>query len=481
MFGTDSLEAFKKNNIVVGNPKAMEDSEIVVEGSGNVLFFGKNAVLDGARIHFTGDNALVYLTTRLRVRADITVASDATLHMGNGTYLHPLQHIRIKVDQGSTVWFGNDILSSINVLVDTNGMEKQLVIGDHVWLCHGATVKGSSLIANNTIVASKARLKDCRTEPFTCWGGENRELLRDVLFSEESMRLSDRLALLNREKLSKEEANSIIALKDIDYAGFVRELASIVDPQERLAAIKRMKKQNKYTHVVVKERQSRKNEAQVRLEGILKGKGENTVVGSYQDDGGNSEVTFGGEGNTLIVEDGVTLRDATIKFQGNGGLVYLSASSHPYRCIISVSSDSSCYIGRDNVFQPTGPIMRISPAEGMAIVIGDGNTFGSRVWVRTSDQHPIYGKKTLKRINPPEGVAIGIGTAIGSDCILQKGAIVDDGATIREESLVMRKKGKVTGPLVDLMRALSTPPFIMKKRVGAIARYVVDREGRDEG
>lgn len=459
----DALQqAQEGNNIVVGNPASMRKADISIKGTNNVLFLEPGAAIQDGSIVFEGDNSLVYISNGT-IRAHIAVGNDACLYVGEKSYFHTIEPMRICVDDHSAVCLGNELLSSIAVRINTAGEHKVLCIGNHTWLCHGATVQGNSKIAANTIVAARARLNDCITESFTCWGGDNRRLMTDVIYSRVGTRKLSREQRRKRDQLTKEDAAAIISEQGIDLSALAQSLLSFHDAQSRLGCIQSARDENVYTPLNDTKFVGSEKLGVLNITQLFKSP-KNVQIGKYKTKNRASQLHFDGYGNVLIVEDGVTLEGCDIKFQGDNGLLYLSASSKPYHLVISVQTESSVFIGHENEFAAKGARSHLNPSEGQAIVVGNGNRFGRNVWVRTSDQHVIYSLNTLERINQAEPVVISNGSSLGDECLVQKGAIID--ARICEAGcLVLRSKESHQDAFTKLATDLSTTSSMALKQM----------------
>ncbi|MBR3326315.1 MAG: hypothetical protein IKG22_03225 [Atopobiaceae bacterium] len=450
------MESLGDNNIAIGEPKSMRNVKVIVGGVGNVVCWEPGIRLEGCTIELLGNNSLVYVSKMFQpFRAHIIIGNGATLYIGNDSFFHPEQPIRINVDDNAVVCLGNDLLTSINVNVDTAGDGNELNVGDHSWLCHGASVMGSSIIAPNTIVASRALLRDCQTDSYSCWGGKNRLLQTDVLFSKVGLRLLTRRQLKLREQLPTSEADAIQNIAGIDFASLVPRIRECNTPQERCECIATEKESVRF-----KRMRNPKLSAAGRLESMqnkvagLFMRSDNLILGEFEDDNGDSRIMFSGTGNVMIVEPGVRLCGCLIKFRGNNGLLYLSRSDEPYRFVTTIHNDSTVFFGHNNQFALRGNRVQISPAEGKAIVIGNRCRLEAGTWIRTSDQHAIYSKNTLKRINPAEPVVFAQDVVAGEDCVVQKGVWADR-CSILAHSLVLRDKKDHNDPYAELARKLS--------------------------
>lgn len=468
-------------NTVIGAPQKLTGTRFSVTGTGNLIFFEPGVRLAGSTIRIEGDDSLLYFSSQFQwVRASIRLGNRSCLYIGNDSFFHPQQIMRITVDDDAIACLGNDLLASINVSIDTAGAGNCLVVGDHSWLCHGSAVRGSSRIAPNTIVAAKATLIDCTTEPFSCWGGANRRLLSDVLFSKLGLRLLGHDQLARRATLPAKEARAIREVVGLPFADLVGPLRDASKPDERLGLIRGAKAGlSGYARVKSKSpvvTPTRLHRLRKRLLGERAARG-NEIIGSFEN-ADSSCVQFVGTGNLLVIEPGVSVHaDTTIKFRGDNALLYLSSSTKPYRMIMTIHTDSSCFIGHDNTFAEKGAAPRLSPSEGQALVIGDRNSFGSRVWIRTSDQHGIYRADTLERINAAQPVVIANDTRIGAEAIIQKGAYLPDGSVVEPEGLVIRSKAAPHDPLLAAADKLSATRSV-QKRHGIAKRLAKARDKR---
>ena len=480
-----TLDEARASNTIVGAPDQLVDTSIDIEGSGNTVVFEPGIALVGSRITLRGDNALLYLCKpSYALHADISLGSNACLFIGENCFFHPTQHASIDVHDDSIVLLGNDLLVSIDVHIATTGPGQVLCVGDHSWFCHGASVRGSSRIAPNTILASRARLLDCQTTPFTCWGGENRKLLDNVLYSKMGLRLLDHHRLRQREELTESEAEDIERLGSLDLSRLADELRSCPAAELRCQLLADMRARARYERVAAPPPQRVAfftQRLQRRLQSLL-GDG-NRIVGHYDDPDNTTRIEFSGHNNLMIVEPGVRLDQCLIKFRGNNGLLYLSSSGRAYRFIATIHHDSSLFFGHDNAFPARRTRPQFSPAEGRCIVVGNANGFGPNVWIRTSDQHAIYARDTRRRINPAESVVISHNTRIRQNSIVQKGAWVEEGTRSARNALILRSKTPHEGPLAALARGLTdtASPNARRKAVEAFARTNrVERNGSEK-
>lgn len=465
----DWLEEIARHNTVIGVPTLTDDCQICVEGTGNVLYFEPDIVLQKTTIHLRGDNSVLYVSKPKKMfYATITMGSDACLYLGSDLFTHNDQVMQVTVDDGGSVHVGNDVLASTDVTIDTAGPGNTLWVGDHVWLCQSATLRANCHIASHTIVASRATLEGITTEPFSCWAGTGRRLLEDVLFSKVGLRYLDQQQLARREVLSEREARAICRIPGFSEEAFARMLASHPSAADRAKALEREKRSLGYRSPYRERLRTLPMVVRDLYWAAHKSDDDNQVIGTLPDDG-SCRLSFIGHGNLLVIEPGADLTDATLRFPGNDAILYLCAGETPSRIFATVNTESCCFIGRGVRFPKKGRMPRISASEGSCIVIGNNVRIANRTWFRTSDQHAIYRRDTLERINGPQPIMVGDGAVIKNSSLVQKGAVIERGEVVPASSLVTRGKGGSSDPLYALMQELAATTSVER-------RYEIMRE-----
>ena len=169
-------------------------------------------------------------------------------------------------------------------------------------------------------------------------------------------------------------------------------------------------------------------------------------------------INFEGNENTCVIQNSCKLMpDAKIVFKKNSNFAYIGPKSTIH------SSAVLSFSGNNAVAYCCGPLnLRQSIAltmgsiffygghnnnitirnhsygafEGQNILIGSHTLFAADLSIRTSDIHLIYDNKTLKRTNTGKSIIIGKRVWIGKDCILLKGAKIEDGCIVGTRSIV---------------------------------------------
>ena len=141
----------------------------------------------------------------------------------------------------------------------------------------------------------------------------------------------------------------------------------------------------------------------------------------------DSIININGENNIIFLGKGIILKNSTINIEGNNNIIYLSESNRDYYLNIAIYNNSVFYSGKNNYFNN---ILNISISERTSVVLGDGCLFSFGIWLRTSDPHLIYDRKTGKRINLSKNIYIGDHVWVGQNVFLGKGSKIGSGSII---------------------------------------------------
>jgi acetyltransferase-like isoleucine patch superfamily enzyme len=174
-----------------------------------------------------------------------------------------------------------------------------------------------------------------------------------------------------------------------------------------------------------------------------------TRLAQYRDDRGN-EIRYGGEidqgirikftgrNNRLIVADTVRLRQLTVDFDCNNGVLEIGSSSGvpPFSAAIRVGQDSAVRIGQNVSSTAT---VAMSAVEGSEILIGDDVMFASENQIRADDGHPIFDVRTEKRVNVSRSIRIGNHVWLGRMSTVLGGAEIGDGSVVGYGAIVTRR------------------------------------------
>ncbi|MDF7627982.1 hypothetical protein PUG46_01725 [Erwiniaceae bacterium L1_55_4] len=127
----------------------------------------------------------------------------------------------------------------------------------------------------------------------------------------------------------------------------------------------------------------------------------------------NLNITISGENNTLTIHSGCNLR---------GGFHIRHAGSS-----LTIGAETS--IVGANIFC----------LEGAHVRLGENCMLSSGIYIRNSDEHPIYDIKSNQRLNPAKDVSIGDNVWISEGVTINKGVIISNGIIIGARSLVINE------------------------------------------
>lgn len=170
----------------------------------------------------------------------------------------------------------------------------------------------------------------------------------------------------------------------------------------------------------------------------------------YQDDNTiiiGKNVTFGdkvflnikGKGHHIYIGDNATLRNLAINIIGDKNKVSIGAGCNIRGALHIRQPNSSLILGS----RVTSVTAHIFAMEGKSIHIGDNSMLSSGIYIRTSDEHPIFDLESGLRINEAKDVIIGKSVWIAEGVTINKGAEIPDGCIIGSCSVVL---GKLSRP-----------------------------------
>ena len=150
-----------------------------------------------------------------------------------------------------------------------------------------------------------------------------------------------------------------------------------------------------------------------------------------------SSITFNGENNILICEEGVILKKCHIRFNLNNSILYVASSNQEYKVNIHLNNNNTCVIGKNCYFNGK---TKIFLSEEKNVIIGNNCLFSGGIYFRVADPHLIYSSESLKRINPTKSIYVGDHVWIGQDSLILKGCKIGSGSIIGAGSILSNKE-----------------------------------------
>lgn len=142
-----------------------------------------------------------------------------------------------------------------------------------------------------------------------------------------------------------------------------------------------------------------------------------------------------GSGHQITIEEGVVLRNITINIIGEKNELKIGRNSNLRGVIHLRQPNSSLLIGQ----RVTAVTVHFFAMEGKTISIGDDSMFSSGIYIRTSDEHPIYDIETDARINEAKDVTVGSKVWLAEGVTLNKGTQIANGCIVGARSVVSGK------------------------------------------
>lgn len=151
------------------------------------------------------------------------------------------------------------------------------------------------------------------------------------------------------------------------------------------------------------------------------------------------KIVFKGDGHFLRIGEGAVLRNLQILFSGSMNSVDIGADCNLRGAIHLRQKQSAVEVGDGTTFVNAN----LFAMEGRRIKIGHGCMFSSGIYIRTSDEHPIFDLSTSERLNQASDVVIGNTVWLGEGTTVGKGCSVADGCVVGARSYVSKRLGRV--------------------------------------
>lgn len=150
----------------------------------------------------------------------------------------------------------------------------------------------------------------------------------------------------------------------------------------------------------------------------------------------NVKMLVSGVGNQVILDDRVSLKNCTIRIDGNNNTIMIGAKTVCNQVSFWVE-DSDNLIELGEHCRLTG-LTELAVTEGTQIRIGKDCLFSNHITFRTGDSHSIVDLNG-RRCNPARDIVIHDHVWIGADVVCLKGTQIAEGCVIGTRSLVTKK------------------------------------------
>lgn len=143
----------RNNTIRIINPKANNNLKIMINGNNNKIFVDENCVLRDLNVWIEddGNSVLIEKDTLICGKTKLSLIEGTSIVIGENSMFSDEIDLRT-----------GDSHSIVNENGDRINPSKNIKIGKHCWVGHGATILKGVILPNNSIVATKAVV----TKPF---------------------------------------------------------------------------------------------------------------------------------------------------------------------------------------------------------------------------------------------------------------------------------------------------------------------------
>lgn len=172
-------------NIVKNNSYHIVNSKFVFEGNNNTIEIAENCRITNSRFYIRGNNNRIIIGNSVHMnRGDLWLEEDGnTVCIGDSTCF--TAHFHMACMEGTSIIIGRDCLFAADATIRTGdshsildyvsgkrvNLSKDVIIGNHVWVGHRATLNKGVLVPNDCIVAACSVLTKVYTEEHAIIGG----------------------------------------------------------------------------------------------------------------------------------------------------------------------------------------------------------------------------------------------------------------------------------------------------------------------
>lgn len=162
-----SIKNHGSNNYVNSQSNHIVKTKFVFYGSDNIVVIGSNCRVEGSKFYIKGSHNRIILGDSVSMmNGDLWIEdNDNVISISNRTCFTSRFHMACM--EGTRIMVGEDCLFAADItirtgdshsLLDMEGKRinpsKDVVVGNHVWIGHGASLNKGSAIASNCVVAN---------------------------------------------------------------------------------------------------------------------------------------------------------------------------------------------------------------------------------------------------------------------------------------------------------------------------------------
>ncbi len=180
------------NNSILNLGGHLKNCKIVIVGTQNELILSEDTNIENCTIYFTGSNNKIFVGKQSKIQNSILACIENENVIQIGDSLTASDKMEIYAIEGKKITIGSDCLFSYGIeirnsdshsLFDQNGDRineaKDVVIGDHVWICQHCLILKGAEIGSGSCVAAKAVVTGKTFDQNTLIGGFPARVLRE--------------------------------------------------------------------------------------------------------------------------------------------------------------------------------------------------------------------------------------------------------------------------------------------------------------
>lgn len=187
------------NNKIIGYYPETINSSITFSGSNNILFCEKDVKLEDSKLHFAGNNSLIYLSSNPNpYKLFVNIYNDSVFHIGKNNYIN--KKMTIILSEHKHCFIGDNSAFSLNIWIrnadphliykcstkNRINESKSVYIGDHVWIGQDVILLKGTQIDSGSIIGAMSVVSGKRIPHNSTWAGNPCKQISDDVFWDSS-------------------------------------------------------------------------------------------------------------------------------------------------------------------------------------------------------------------------------------------------------------------------------------------------------
>ncbi len=192
-----SFEGTVPDNRVLVDPEQsdMINSEIIFEGTGNILYIEDGVQLNDSKIVFAGNDALCYIRkSSRRISLKMDIWRECAVYIGQG--INNNGKLNLVASERQNIIIGDDCLFSFGIwmrcadphlIYDCTtrkrlNASKSILLGDHIWVGQDAKVLKGTIVGSGSLIGAGSIVSGKKMPSHTVFAGVPARMVKQNVF-----------------------------------------------------------------------------------------------------------------------------------------------------------------------------------------------------------------------------------------------------------------------------------------------------------